>query len=180
MYGTKGGGGFGMTVGNGASFRCPRLTANRKNPFSARYLMCHALVTDPAPIKNAATASVPITATGVRGPIERQNDRRMDSLVLHRSPSVRRKVTYWVTRSLIFTAGPPSRSPRRFAAPEDRPWRRCGSSRATDARGDRRFPSATALGPASAWHRRVSRRGGHSGAKGRSRREAAGERPAPG
>ena len=31
----------------------------------------------------------------------------MDSLVLHRSPSVRRKVTYWVTRSLMFIAGPP-------------------------------------------------------------------------
>src|SRR4051794_18093269 len=96
MYGTKGGGGFGMTVGNGASFRCPRLTADRKNPFSERYLTCHALVIGPAPAKNAATASAPIAATGVRGPIDRQNDRRMASLVLHRSPSVRRKVTYWV------------------------------------------------------------------------------------
>src|SRR4051794_26760567 len=142
--------------------------------------MRHALVTDPAPIKNAATASAPIAATGVRGPIERQNERRMDSLVLHRSPSVRRKVTYWVTRSLVFTAGPPSRSRRRLAAPGDRPWRRCGSSRATGARGDRRSPSATALVPASEWHRHVSRRGGHGGARGRSGPEVAGERPAPG
>src|SRR5262249_37714349 len=155
MYGTKGGGDFGMTVVHGASFRCPRLTANRKNPFRARYLMCHALVSGPAPTKNAATVLVPIPATGVRGPIARPNDRRMDSLVLHRSPSVRRKVTYWVTRSLMFTAGPPSRSPRRLAAPEDRPWRRCGSPRATDARGERRSPSATALVPAGAWHRRA-------------------------
>src|SRR5438270_9570736 len=133
MYGTKGGGGFGMTVGNGASFRCPRLTANRKNPFSARYLMCHALVTGPAPTKNAATASAPITATGVRGPIDRQNDRRMDSLVLHRSPSVRRKVTYGWTSWWLFTAGLPVRVPRRLAAPEDPLGLGGGSSRATDA-----------------------------------------------
>ena len=64
MYGTNGGGRFGRTVGSGASSRCPRLTANRKNPFSAWYLMCHVAGDRAVPARNAATASAPIAAHG--------------------------------------------------------------------------------------------------------------------
>ena len=51
---------LGSSVGSGASSRYPRLTANRKNPFSARYLKCQSLVTGPVPARNTATASARI------------------------------------------------------------------------------------------------------------------------
>ena len=93
MYGTSVGGHLGSSVGSGTLSRCPRLTANWKKPFSAEYLKCHVLVMGPVPAKNSATALSRIRVTGVRGPTARQKDRRVFSVMLHRSPSVLRKAT---------------------------------------------------------------------------------------
>src|SRR5208282_443609 len=107
MYGTTVGGHFGTSVGNGAFSTCPRPTANRNKPFSAAYLKCHVLVIGPVPARNLATGLSRIRPTGVRGPTARQKDRRVFSVMMHFSPSVRRKATYCVTRSLMVIAGPP-------------------------------------------------------------------------
>src|ERR1700722_6696057 len=146
MYGTSRGAGLGTSVGSGDVSRYPRLTANRKNPFSVAYLMCHVLVIGPVP-KNATTARVRILAMRVRGPMARQKDRSTTSLVLNRSPNVRRKATKRVTRSLIFITGPPVRSLRPGVVRPDRLWHRCESSPATGAQGDQQSLSATILAP---------------------------------
>lgn len=93
MYGVSVGGRLGSSVGNGILSKCPRLTANRKNPFNAKYLTCHVLVIDPVPAKNPATALTRMRVTSVLGPTARQKDRKTFSVVLHRSPSVLRKAT---------------------------------------------------------------------------------------
>src|SRR5581483_7532808 len=71
MYGASVGGRFGTSVGRGAFFRRPRLTANRNKPLSAVCLKCHNRVMGPVPARYAATVLSRIRETGVRGPMAR-------------------------------------------------------------------------------------------------------------
>src|SRR5262249_46548589 len=98
---------FGTVGGSGSLFRWPRLTANSKNPFRTKYLWRRDLLPDAVPDRKAATSLARILVRRICGPMARQKERRMRSLVSNLSPNVRRKATNCVTRFWTFIAGPP-------------------------------------------------------------------------